>query len=160
MGQRGPQPKPTMLKVLDGNPGKRRIPDEPKPTTPLAVPAVIKKTKGAEREWKRVVASMPDGFFADADAPVLTTYCLSWCLYNKAIETIEAEGMFAKGSTGQEVLHPAVTAVQKQAEQIIKTSDRLGMSPAARSRLEVQAVDPGGRSPSSEAEEEDDLLRG
>ena len=51
----GRKPKPTSLKVLEGNPGKRQLnPNEPKPDASIPkCPAWL--SKEAKREWKRLV---------------------------------------------------------------------------------------------------------
>ena len=65
MARPGPKPKPPALKLLEGNPGKRAIPDAPKPP-PLAPPAPewakllpgkrdVVVRRDAATEWRRVV---------------------------------------------------------------------------------------------------------
>lgn len=139
MGARGPQPKPTALKRLEGNPGKRRLNDaEVVPVGSLRKPSII--TGPAAEEWDRVINSMPPGFFTAADAPVLATYCIAWVVYRNALAIIarkpeEGGGMEAKGSQGQPVAHPQLTVLRAYSELILKCGDRLGMSPAARARM-------------------------
>lgn len=148
MGARGPQPKPTALKLLEGNPGKRRLNvAEVKPVGTLKKPALI--TGPAAEEWDRVIISMPPGFFTAADQPVLVTFCLAWVLYQKALAIIarkpaDGGGMEARGSQGQPVAHPQLAVIKSYSELILKCADRLGMSPAARTRLDSPEDDPMG----------------
>lgn len=136
MGARGPQPKPTAIKRLTGNPSRRRIaPDEPKPRPGLAVPALVAATQAAAEEWKRAVEAMPPGFFTAADAPVLTVYCLAWVMFQKAINQVALDGMTSKGSMDQTIAHPMLSVARQQSEIILRASGQLGMSPAARVRL-------------------------
>ena len=134
---RGQPPKPTHIRKLEGNPGKRPFNErEPEPTGPLTRPDFV--TGEAAREWDRAVGAMPPGLYTAADAPVLTVYCLAWVMYRNALGQVAREGLLATGSTGQRVPHPAVAIAKAQAEIILRASDRLGMSPNARTRLEVQ----------------------
>lgn len=137
MGLRGPQPKPLQLRKLEGNPSKRKINDkEPAPRGSAARPDFV--TGVAAEEWDRAVAAMPPGFYTAADVPVLTVYCLAWVMYRNSLAQVAREGMTSTGSTGQKVAHPALAVAAKQAEIILRAADRLGMSPTARTRLEIK----------------------
>jgi P27 family predicted phage terminase small subunit len=136
MGQRGPQPKPTQVKRLEGNPGQRKLNnEEPQPTGPLVRPAIL--TGLAATEWDRVVGSMPDGVYTSADAGALTVYCTAWANFQAACVVLAREGMMAFGSQGQMVAHPMLPVLAKQSEIILRAADRLGLTPAARTRLTV-----------------------
>lgn len=137
MGQRGPAPKPTKLQRLEGNPGKRRINTrEPEPTGTAVCPPHV--TGAAAEEWARVLSAMPSGLYTAADVPVLTVYALAWVMYRNALALVARDGMIVKGSMGQDTAHPAVGVAAKQAEIIIRAADRLGMSPTARTRLQIE----------------------
>lgn len=139
MGARGPQPTPTRVKKVTGNPGRRPLNErEVQPRSLLRRPAHI--TGKAADEWDRVVGAMPPGFYTAADVPVLSAYVDALIIYRSAMAIIArpAEaggGMESKGSTGQTVAHPQLAVIARFAELILKAADRLGMSPAARTRL-------------------------
>jgi P27 family predicted phage terminase small subunit len=141
----GPAPKPTKLRKLEGVPGHARPINqrEPEPTGPLARPEFVSGEAG--REWDRAVAAMPPGLYTAADMPVLTVYCLAWVMYRNALAQVGREGMIAQGSMGQKVAHPAIAVAKAQAEIILRASDRLGMSPSARTRLEVRDQPPASK---------------
>lgn len=145
MAIRGRTPKPTLIRKLEGVPGHSRPINErePQPTGQLAKPDFV--TGEAAKEWDRAVRAMPPGLYTAADAPVLAVYCIAWVLYRNALAQVAREGMTAVGSQGQKVAHPALGIVAKQAEIILRASDRLGMSPSARSRLEVGPEAPPGK---------------
>jgi P27 family predicted phage terminase small subunit len=137
----GRPPKSTRLRKLDGNPGKRPLNErEPRPTGPLVKPEFV--TGEAAKEWDRAVGAMPDGLYTAADAPVLAVYCVAWVLFRNALAQVAKEGMTAVGSTGQKIAHPSIAVAAKQSEIILRASDRLGMSPVARARLEVNDAPP------------------
>jgi len=134
MGARGPQPTPTRVKEVLGNPGKRALnKKEIKPRPLVARPAHI--TGAIAAEWDRAIASMMPGFFTAADVPVLTIYCEALVLRRNAMADVQKDGRMVAGSTGQMVAHPMLREASRQAEIILKCADRLGMSPAARTRL-------------------------
>ena len=134
---KGPPPKPTKLRKLEGVPGKSRPLNErePEPKGPLVKPDFV--TGEAAKEWDRAVGSMPDGLYASADAPTLAVYCVAWVLFRNALAQVAKEGMTAVGSMGQKISHPSLTVIAKESEIILRAGDRLGMSPVARARLEV-----------------------
>jgi len=134
---KGPSPKPTKLRKLEGVPGKSRPLNErePQPTGPLVKPEFV--TGEAAIEWDRTVGAMPDGLYTAADAPVLAVYCVAWVLFRNALAQVAREGMTATGSMGQKISHPSLATIAKQSEIILRASDRLGMSPSARTRLEM-----------------------
>lgn len=136
MGQRGPQPKPTKLHALEGNPSKKALPkNELQPGQLAGRPDWLQGQ--AVAEWDRLVAAMPPGFFTSADMAMMTVYCTAWQNYRNAQITIDREGLESAGAQGQTVAHPAVAIAAKQAEIMLKAADRMGLSPAARTRLEM-----------------------
>jgi P27 family predicted phage terminase small subunit len=138
---RGPQPKATTLKRLEGNPGKRKLNDaEPIPVGVLKKPSFV--TDVAAEEWDRIIAAMPPGFYTPADTSTLTVYVCAWAMHRNAVLIIEREGMFSTGATGQTIAHPAIAIITTQAAIILKAGDRLGMSPAARTRLQMPNAAP------------------
>jgi P27 family predicted phage terminase small subunit len=140
----GRPPKPTKLRKLEGNPGKRPLNEkEPEPVGVARKPDFV--TGAAAEEWDRALAAMPPRFYTFADVPVLTVYCLAWVQYRNALALVAREGMTSIGSTGQKTAHPALAVAAKQAEIILRASDRLGMSPVARTRLEIQDQTPASK---------------
>ncbi len=76
MARRGPAPKPTRMKVLAGNPGKRplnRREPQPKPGLPRC-PAQL--SEEAKREWKRISKELDRlGLLTVLDRAALSAYC-------------------------------------------------------------------------------------
>jgi P27 family predicted phage terminase small subunit len=134
MAINGRPPKPTRLRVLDGNPGRRPINQrEPKPVGGPEKPAFI--TGAAAAEWDRVIASTPPGLLTAADSPTLVILATALALFRAALAQVAREGMMSVGSLGQEVPHPMVAVLARQTELVLRAGDRLGLSPQARTRL-------------------------
>jgi P27 family predicted phage terminase small subunit len=133
---------PTKLKKLAGNPGCRRLNDrEPQPVGDAVCPDFL--SGAAKEEFERVLTSMPPSFFTSADVPTLAVYACAWTLYRGALARVARDGMTLSTATGEMIAHPAMAILGRQAEIILRASDRLGMSPSARSRLTM----PDGPSP-------------
>lgn len=136
MPGRGPAPKATRLKELEGNPGQRPLPlGEPRPEGPPIKPDHLSYL--ASLEWDRTVNAMPDGVYTVADSSALAAYAQAWGIYLDALAILDAEGLMSVGSRDQLCVHPAAALVAKQVEIIQRFHDRLGMTPGARARLSV-----------------------
>src|SRR5687768_3708732 len=82
---RGRKPKPTLLKILDGNPGKRPI-NESEPNAPDGVPDCPDWLDDeAKAEWARVIPELREmGLLSRADRPALAAYCTAWSRWVQA----------------------------------------------------------------------------
>jgi P27 family predicted phage terminase small subunit len=58
---------------------------------------------------------------------------------------VAQEGQISRGAHGQLVAHPAIGVARTQAELILRAADRLGMSPSARTRMEVPDQPPASK---------------
>lgn len=148
MGKRGPKPKPTALRVLEGNPGRLPINEiEPAIYMPAKKPSDVEEDPVANAEWDRVTAVMPPGIYTAADTTVLANYCLAWSLLIGAQREIRLNGVmtayYEKNPDTDETqfltykANPAVKVWKAASETLIKLTDRLGLSPGVRSRLEL-----------------------
>ncbi|MDO1559813.1 phage terminase small subunit P27 family [Brevundimonas sp. 2R-24] len=136
----GRPPTPTRLKELAGNPGKRPINRrEPKPTGGAVAPKTL--SRDALAAWKRLIGSMPEGVYTVADEGLLAAYCEAVALHRRATAEVAAQGAVTTGSTGQLTVSPWVKIKSDQARLITAIGARLGLDPAARSSLQLQAPD-------------------
>lgn len=148
MGKRGPKPKSTALRILEGNPSKRPFNDlEPACEMPAVKPSVIAADELASLEWDRLTAAMPPGLYTAADVAVIATYCQAWALMIRAQKEIDENGVMFTifeecEKTGEmmpvkTIVSPAVKVWKAASETLLKTADRLGLSPGVRSRLQL-----------------------
>jgi P27 family predicted phage terminase small subunit len=145
MGSRGPSPKPSAMKRLEGNPGKRKLNDrEPRP--PLGAPPRPTWIKGeALKEWKRVVPILEAvQVLTVADLATLTVYCQAWAELVECTKVISKEGRIVTEPVcaGGEVVgsrkrkHP-ICSLQRDAFARMKVAaGELGLSPASRTRIQ------------------------
>ena len=76
MAQRGRKPKPTAIKELEGNPGKRPLNDaEPKPAK-KAPPCPKWLEPEAKKEWRRLSKQLEQiGVLTEVDQAAFASYC-------------------------------------------------------------------------------------
>ena len=143
MGRRGPPPKPTRLKMLQGNPGKRPINKrEPKPRsdTPRC-PNWI--TPGAKTVWRRMVPELKRmGLLTFVDGDALVAYCQTFARWKAAEEFLAKHGEVYplrddQGKVKYMQAFPQVS-IARSLLQLLKTyQQEFGLTPSARSRIQV-----------------------
>lgn len=119
----GRKPKPTKLKVLEGNPGKQRLPKgEPEPISGMPTPPEY-LDEIALGEWERLAGGLHSmGLLYDVDRAAFASYCRAFSMWVGAL--LEHD-------------HAKATEAEKQ---MLKFAVEFGMTPSARARL---AIDPG-----------------
>lgn len=136
----GRRPKPTKLKVLEGNPGKRRLNEmEPTPETEIPTRPGWLAPEG-KREWTRITRDLQRlGLLTVVDRAALATYCQWWAVF-VAAQAVLSDPMrwtftTANGYTQQV---PEV-GIAKLASSMMKSYlIEFGLTPASRSRLRVE----------------------
>lgn len=131
-------PKPTILKELAGNPGKRALPkNEPKPAAPdsLAPPATL--SVDGRREWLRIADELKRlNLLTKADVTTLLTYCEAYATWLTAKRAVKKYGIVKHvKATGLIKKNPAVDIMDKAARTMNLLADRLGLNPSGRVKL-------------------------
>ncbi len=138
MGNRGPTPKPTKLKVIQGTYRKDRAStNEPKPEQ--TVPKCPTFLKGeARREWRRITAELIKlKLLSEIDRAALAAYCTNWEMYVEADKIIRKEGMTCITPKGH-VQQRAEIGIRNRAMLQMKAFlSEFGMTPASRTRISV-----------------------
>jgi P27 family predicted phage terminase small subunit len=148
MARPGRKPKPTALKLLHGNPGRRRLPGkEPKPRPCTPEPPEWLDPM-AKREWERIVPALAAiGLLTEVDGFVLESYCqcyARWVEHELAIAkigTVYSPGK-KKGLKYLKAL-PHVAIAQAYLAQARAFAEQLGLSPSARSRIDYSPTGGG-----------------
>lgn len=145
MGRRGPAPKPTNLKLIQGNPGKRAInKDEPRPT-PIAPRCPTWLDPEAKREWKRVAPELEKlGLLTAVDGTALMAYCQACARLTHAERAIKdyvkenkklTMTYINNGGGANEVPIPEIR-IAREAALLVKTfCVEFGLTPSARGRM-------------------------
>lgn len=151
MATRGRKPRPTALKLIDGNPGKRRMnEDEPRPEPGDMPEPPEHLSDEALEEWERMAGVLHNlGLLYDVDRAALAAYCQvygRWVQAEKAL-AVDAKndpsrhGLVSKTSNGNLVQNPLVGTANKAAQDLMKYAAEFGMTPSARTRLSVNPGD-------------------
>lgn len=156
MGERGPPPKPTVLKLISGNPGHRPLNlNEPVPA-PMAnydPPVEVSADPIAASIWSRLIPEMAEcGLIRSVDWPILARYCLKlsrWFFLGSEIRRITNENPASKGTTYpilddngrlKFVAEFPWAAEWRVLDRELRADERaLGISPSARSRITISA---------------------
>lgn len=136
MSRTGRPPKPTKLRVIEGNPGKRKIVDTGVKAPPQKPRRPEWLTDRAAAEWSYIVPLLDElGLLAKVDRAVLAAYCESVATFQAATEAA-ASGILVRGRRkGDIVKNPAIQVQRDAAQAIARFSSMLGLSPSDRERL-------------------------
>ena len=135
MGKRGPAPKPTALKRLEGNPGKRPLPqNEPTPTGIPVCPSWL--SREAKAAWRLYVPELEAlGIVGAVDSAALAALCTCYATFKRADEAIQEHGLTFETPNGYIQQRPEVSIRSKALEQMRQYLSEFGMSPSSRSRI-------------------------
>ena len=141
MGTRGRKPKPTALKVLEGNPGKRPLnKNEPKPEKKAPkCPSWLEPE--AKKEWRRMSKILEElGILTEIDASAFSGYCQAYARWKEAEEFLTKHGTIFKTPSGYIQQVPQVSIAQTYLKIMKDFCSEFGLTPSARSRIHA-AVD-------------------
>jgi P27 family predicted phage terminase small subunit len=152
----GRKPKPTILKLITGNPGRRPLNDqEPQPPAGLPDPPGH-LTAIARTEWDRLAPKMCDaGMLTHPDRAALAGYCQAYSDWVEHEENLRKYGKLVKSPSrkitrrrkdGTEVTEtsggfpmqsPYLAMRNKALELMLRFAVELGLTPSSRSRVIV-----------------------
>lgn len=146
----GRKPRPTAIKILEGEPNKDRINlREPKPK--LGRPTCPAHLSGAARyEWRRIVPELEAlGLLTQIDRAALAAYCQAygrWVIAERKLSqlsSMSADKMayLYKTTNGNLIINPLLSVANKAMEHMHKFLVEFGMTPSSRSRITVAATD-------------------
>ena len=139
---RGRIPKPTEVKKLEGNPGKRALNQkEPKPESVIPrCPSHL--PDAAKTEWRRITKELHAlGLLSRIDRAALVAYCQAWADYIEADKEITEQGSVIISEKGGMYQNPWVGIKNSALNRIVKISAEFGMTPSSRSRVKTDKPD-------------------
>lgn len=139
----GRKPKPTALKVLAGNPGKRALNRaEPKPRVVMPRPPEH-LSEDEKTKWKAVVRELhPLGLVTTIDRDALAMYCVIYVRWMKAEKIVREKGEVMKTAAGNLIQNPYLPIANRALDQLNKLGAEFGMTPSSRTRVKTDAPDP------------------
>ncbi|SEN72572.1 phage terminase, small subunit, putative, P27 family [Loktanella fryxellensis] len=139
---RGRKPKPTAIRRLEGNPGKRGwnaaepVPREGCPECPDHL------SDEARREWNRVADAMHAmGVLTIIDRAALAAYCQAYGRWVEAEQKLQETPLLIRTPSGYVQQSPWMSVSNKQLELMGRYMTELGMTPASRSRVRALVDD-------------------
>lgn len=143
MGKRGPKPRPTNLRILYGERKDRINKHEP------ALEAAAKPPRAPEhlgpiarREWNRVVKQLWEkGLLTHVDRHLLEAYASFYEDWRNAADLIK-RALLMPGMRGGDIKKNPAWQIKRDAhERLLAAARELGMTPSARSGIEVPEHD-------------------
>lgn len=132
----GRKPKPTRMKEIQGNPGKRKLNgDEPKPTLPVKRPRGM--AARPRKVWDEIAPDLERvGVMTGWDTFALRLLAEHYSVAIEAVEELRADGLTVDGRDGPKK-HPAATVFKENAQAALRVMTEFGMTPSSRSRLHL-----------------------
>jgi P27 family predicted phage terminase small subunit len=154
----GTKPKPTHLKLIEGNRGKRPLNRKEAKIAPALPAPPAHLTVDALEEWNRVAHWLHQiGLLSEVDRAALAAYAQAygrWVQAERAIAKMAEKdqltgGLMIKTSNGNAIQNPLVGTANKAAADMMRYAAEFGMTPSARSRISAetssQDADPADR---------------
>jgi P27 family predicted phage terminase small subunit len=136
---RGRKPKPSWLKIVSGNPGRRPMNDaEPEPTGDIS--SAPEWLTDSQREvWRTAVENAPPGLLRSIDESVFLVWVIAKDLHRDATEKVAKYGAVIKSpDKGTPMQSPFVSVLNRQAQIMLKAAAEMGFTPSSRSRVKVE----------------------
>jgi len=133
----GRKPKPTALKELAGNPGKRPLnKSEPKFSTVTDIDPPEWFTERAATMWRMMVPELlRESVLALTDLHNVEAFCCAYDNWRSAQEQVTQFGPVVESSQGSPMKNPALTAANEAMRQMVTFGSMLGLDPASRTRI-------------------------
>lgn len=147
----GRKPKPTKLKILEGNPGKKRLPEPFMVQEGMPEPPPYLDDYALD-EWHRVVPGLfAIGILSELDQNTLGAYCTSYSTFRHAQEALnelrksgELNALITKTASGNIIPQVILGVSQKAKADMMRYANEFAMTSVARARIAL-----GGRTPKS-----------
>jgi P27 family predicted phage terminase small subunit len=138
----GRRPKPTALKELSGNPGKRAL-NKREPKLAPALPAAPAHLTPEERKTYRRLGKLQVemGVMTAADGTALALLAVPLARFWEAKTHVDKLGSVVKTANGNLIQNPYLPVMNKAWEQVVKLLVEFGMTPSSRSRIQVVGTD-------------------
>ena len=145
----GRKPKPANLKLITGNPGRRKI-NANAPSPQLARPLPPDHLSDeAKVEWSRVSDELYGlGLLSQVDRAALAAYCQAYARWGQAERALTemAKKAMPTGAlmiiskNGMAIPNPLVGVANKAMADVVRYAAEFGMTPSARSRIEAHKL--------------------
>ena len=135
----GPRPRPTIVKIREGEKNKDRInlrEPKPRPTVPK-MPKHLGKV--ARKEYRRMAKILERcGVLSEIDGSALAAYAQSFATWMEAQELVNEKGILVKyGEAKMPRQNPALIIARDARKEMMRILVEFGMTPSSRSKIVV-----------------------
>src|SRR5438270_12761736 len=136
MGLRGPAPKPTAIKRLEGNAGKRKL-NEAEPTPTLGAPESPDHLEDvARKEWDRLTSILVAmKVLTEADYIALANLCQAYSTLVNAQKQMNKTGILYKSKSGYIQQSPLLGIIHTQTTIVNTLLREFGLTPSSTTRV-------------------------
>jgi P27 family predicted phage terminase small subunit len=143
------KPKPTHLKLLQGNPGRRPLnKNEPTPKKRISRKPPKYLTPLEREIWEDTMAEVPRGMVRKLDMNSFETFVTSYAEFREACQEMHGEPLVIETPGGLVKPNPLLTVKREAAKMMLRAAAELGFTPSSRSKISVD--------PNAKDDEEDD----
>lgn len=145
MQKPGRKPKPSALKLIDGNPGNRPISEhEPKPAKLYHPEPPDSFTDLEKAKWREITDKLARcRVLTELDLDALEIYCREWVNLQEAISDINQRGKLLQMPTGGVMWNPS-WAQYKHSQSVCRSiMAEFGMTPSTRTGIVASADEKG-----------------
>lgn len=138
----GRKPKPTTLKMISGNPGKRKLNQDEPEYEAIEVPAPPAWLSPiATDKWHELAPQLSGTkVLTDVDLHNLEMFCQAYSRWRDAEDLVSRMGVVVETPFGPKK-NPACTIINETSRQLSTFGAMLGLDPSSRSRIHI----PGGK---------------
>jgi len=135
---RGRKPKPTAIKILEGNPGKRPLNlNEPKPLQ-IAPECPDWLLDEAKKEWNRLAPELERlGLLTIVDEMAFAGLCQNYAIYIEIEKYLEENGRVMKTESGTVKSRPEVYIANNALKFVRSFASEFGLTPSSRGRISL-----------------------
>jgi P27 family predicted phage terminase small subunit len=134
MANRGRPKKPTSLKLLEGNPGKRPLPTDEVMPEPVADPCPKWFDRYAKQVWQELASRLEDiGLLTKVDSIDFQSLCISVGILRKAYQDLKKlKKLTFETDKGYRQQVPEIGIISSSIKTITTLAAKFGLSPADR----------------------------
>jgi P27 family predicted phage terminase small subunit len=139
--------KPTALRLIEGNRGKRALPTHEAKVPPSMPQPPEWLNEIARAEWDRVIGTLyTAGLMSELDRAALCAYCTAWARYVKAELALAAmadedttnSGLTITTANNNVIQHPMLGIARRAKADMLRAAKEFGLTPASRAGVEAR----------------------
>jgi P27 family predicted phage terminase small subunit len=129
--------KPTNLKILEGNPGKRPLKRQEKNDKLDNIQCPIWLNVEAKREWKKILPYLKRlGVISNGDKAILAMYCQNYARWKQAEAELDNKELTVLGRSGF-IMNPLIKISATYQQKMNFAIQKLGLNPSDRASLDI-----------------------